>query len=276
MSQPPIPAAAKPQVVVIGSFQRGKSTLINGLIGHPVAEIGDGMATTQDWTRFRASPSNGCVEAVSPAGEVLYTWPNVTAQILKHVDLIDTPGFGTGGPDGLAREAAANEALAKADVVLFMANQTGLGGAAERDVLSQVSQHQTIVITLQNVFVSSSLAKKAAWLALLEKQVADIGVFAWRLHLGNRALSINALQLTEYTDANATATHAVTATGITKKPHNLDTTGIKPLIVFLSGQDPTRLGATDLCHLRSATNNWIHHRTQRLVHHLEIFLKPCL
>lgn len=276
MSQQTTLLEIKPLVVVAGMFQRGKSTLINGLVGHPVAEVGEGLATTHGWTRYRASASAG-IEAVSPTGQVMHSWPNVPANILQHVDLADVPGFGAGGPEGPADEAAADEALAKADIVLYIADQTGLGGDVERTVLKRVSSHQPIVIALQNVFVPCSVAKRAAWLGLLEKQMADNGVFAWRLHSGARALSINALRLAEGSGAIAVdkKNSAVLPVPAEKALHHRPS-GVEQLIAFLIGNDSNSLGAADLTKLRRATVAWATRRNALLTSHLQNLIKPCL
>ncbi len=271
----PLILCPKPLVVVAGTFQRGKSTLINGLIGHAVAEVGEGIATTHGWTRFR-SGQDDCIEAVAPDGHLVHRWNSSSSAILSHVDLADIPGFDAGGSEGVADALAAEEALAQADIVLHVTNQTGLGGETERTVLSRLRANQPIVIALQNVFVRSSASKKAQWLALLEKQLSDIGVHTWCLSSGSRALTINALRLAE-----------VTTTGIgdgisPEEPESQaqiakwrKESGLEPLVDFLYGSDPNGLSAMELCAVRRASESWASQRRASANRLFQSFAKPC-
>jgi tRNA U34 5-carboxymethylaminomethyl modifying GTPase MnmE/TrmE len=265
----------KPLVVVVGTFQRGKSTLINGLIGCAVAEIGHGIATTHDWTRFRASAVGG-VEALAPDGTILYQWPDSPGDILQYIDIADAPGYNAGGLDGAADAATADAALSQADIVLHLTDQTGLGSTAEREVFKQVCQQQAIVIALQNVFVPSSAKKRTEWLTVLEKQLTDIDVQVWRMQSTSRPLSINALHLSQAAgtapvDDDGTRLAASSAQAALLRQQS----GLEPLLHFLSNRDPNRLGASELCHLRLATRTWANKRAALLGHHLETLIKPC-
>ncbi len=263
----------KPLVVVSGTFQRGKSTLINGLIGHAVAEVGEGIATTHGWTRYRSGKQE-CIEAVAPDGKVMHRWENLSAAILRHVDLADSPGFDAGGHEGIADALAAEAALGQADIVLHVTNQTGLGGEIEREVISRVRANQPIVIALQNVFVPSSASKKAQWLAMLEKQLADIGVHTWCLGAGSRALTINALRLAEATGIDGGIRHKETELHVPQATHQ-DESGLEPLIDFLSGSDPHGLSAVELCAGRQAVVAWAAKRKATTSAHLQSFAKSC-
>jgi len=265
----------KPLVVVVGTFQRGKSTLINGLIGCTVAEVGQGIATTHGWTRFRASAVGG-IEAVAPDETVLYRWSETPGDILQHVDIADAPGYNAGGLDGSADAATANAALAQADMVLHLTDQTGLGSTAEREVFKQVCQQQVIVVALQNVFVPCSAKKRTEWLTILDKQLADMDVQVWRMQSNVRPLSINALHLSQAAgtapmDDDGTRLAASSAEAASLRQQS----GLEPLIHFLSNRDPNRLGASELCHLRLATRTWANKRAASLGHHLETLIKPC-
>jgi hypothetical protein len=262
----------KPLVMVAGTFQRGKSTLINGLIGHAVAEVG--IATTHGWTRYRAGAQGG-IEAVSPNGRVLHRWLSAPAPLLQQVDLADIPGFDAGGDQGAADAAVADEALAQADIILHVTNQSGLGGETEREVLRRVRHHQPIVIALQNVFVTCNAAKKAQWLAELEKQLADLGIKTWRLQPHSRALSVNALHLA--TSAGAAAgdeDHSPQSPEEAARQRK--DSGLQPLISFLTTHEAPGLAAVELCKLRRATRIWASERIALLTSHLDNLIKPCL
>ena len=265
----------KPLVVVAGTFQRGKSTLINGLIGHTVAEVGEGIATTHGWTRFR-SGINDCIEALAPDGKVLYRWENSSAAILRHVDLADIPGFDAEGLEGVSDALAAEDALAQADIVLHVTNQTGLGCETERMALGRARVNQPVVIALQNVFLTCSASKRAEWLGLLEKQLSDIGVHTWCLGSGSGALSINALRLFE---ANCAAigegSISKEAEFRAKLAKLRKESGLEPLVEFLSGSDPSGLSAVELCAIRQASEQWLVQRSASANSLLQSLFKSC-
>lgn len=265
----------KPLVVVVGTFQSGKSTLINGLIGCAVAEIGHGIATTHGWTRFRASAVGG-VEAVAPDGTILYRWLDSPGDILQHIDIADAPGYNAGGEQGAVDATTADAALAQADMVLHLTDQTGLGSTGEREVLKRVCSQQGIVITLQNVFTPCSAQKKAEWLTVLDKQLANMDVRVWRMQSNVRPLSVNALRLSQAVGVapiDDDGTHM--AASNPRAAMLYQQSGLEPLIQFLSNTDPNRLGAAELCHLRRATHSWANQRATLVASHLETFIKPC-
>ncbi len=266
---------AKPLVVVTGTFQRGKSTLINGLIGCSVAEVGQGIATTHGWTRFRAGAANS-VEAVAPDGNVMFKWPMSPNGILQHVDIADAPGYNAGGLVGNADAATADAALAQADMVLHLTDQTGLGSTAEREIFKRVCQQPAIVIALQNVFATSSGKKRAEWLAILDKQLTDIDVQVWRMQSNARPLSINALRLSQAAGTSALDDDDKRTTEASAEAALLrQQSGLEPLIQFLSNLDPNRLGAVELCQLHRATRTWANQRSVLLESHLQSLVKPC-
>jgi len=265
----------KPLVVVVGTFQRGKSTLINGLIGCAVAEVGQGIATTHYWTRFRAGAAGG-VEALAPDGTILYRWLDSPGDILQHIDIADAPGYNAGGEQGAVDAAIADAVLAQADIVLHLTDQTGLGSTGEREVLKRVCNQQAIVIALQNVFTPCSAQKKTEWLTVLDKQLADMEVRVWRMQLNVRPLSINALRLSQAVGVapiDDDSTHMAASNPKAAILHQQS--GLAPLIQFLSSSDPNRLGAAGLCHLQRATHSWANQRAALVASHLETFIKPC-
>lgn len=102
-----------PRVVVVGRLKAGKSTLVNALIGAPVAETAALEATNVvtvyrdgspsraevlalDGTRHRAALRPGAgIELPIPAAEVAYVDRWLPSAALRELTLIDTPGLST-------------------------------------------------------------------------------------------------------------------------------------------------------------------------------------
>lgn len=84
------------KIAVVGDFQRGKSTLINALLGRDEAEMGHGLSTTHENQAYALSPA---------------------------VTLIDTPGFDANGND----DGTARQAVGEADVLVYVHESKMLG-----------------------------------------------------------------------------------------------------------------------------------------------------
>lgn len=102
-----------PKISVVGCFQNGKSTFINCLLNDLVARPGDGRATTKISTRYRWGEStnvnfrtNQGLQSVSlreylkcinlsqiSEDSAFQAEITLNKQILKKIELIDTPGF---------------------------------------------------------------------------------------------------------------------------------------------------------------------------------------
>jgi hypothetical protein len=195
---------------------------------------------------------------------------------LQYIDIADAPGYNAGGVQGAVDGATADAALAQADMVLHLTDQTGLGSTGEREVLKRVSNQQAIVIALQNIFTPCSAQKKAEWLAVLDKQLADMDVRVWRMQENFRPLSVNALHLSQAVGATPVDDDGTHMAASNPKVALLrQQSGLEPLIQFLSNSDPNRLGAAGLCHLRRATYSWASQRAALVASHLETLVKPC-
>jgi len=135
-----LPDSAPARVAVLGSFNSGKSTLVNGLLGEVISPVGvvpttAGPVVFHYGDVFKAKISvlgktvtftgkdsylNNAGGAKKPFEKIQVEMP---APILKKCTLIDTPGFDT--PDEKAADAAL-AAAAEADLILYLFHQRGL------------------------------------------------------------------------------------------------------------------------------------------------------
>lgn len=105
-------------IAVVGGFQRGKSTLVNCLLGRDAAEMGRGLSTTHKNRDYKLS------EAVT---------------------IIDTPGFNANGED----DGTAAAAIDAANVVIYVHESKSLGETCA-DVFKRVREQRTQMIFLLN------------------------------------------------------------------------------------------------------------------------------
>lgn len=131
---------AKPCVAVLGSFNSGKSTLVNGLLGAEVSPVGvvpttNCLISFDHGHKFRARYT-GTKQNLSfqhmdqlrsflwsglntPAGRVAIEHPSL---LLKKCRLVDTPGIDGSCNAGLLAEQAATEA----DQIIYLFHQRGM------------------------------------------------------------------------------------------------------------------------------------------------------
>lgn len=105
-------------IAVVGDFQRGKSSLINALLGRNAAEMGRGLSTTHE---------------------------NKIFELSKAVSIIDTPGFNADGQD----DGTAASAIDMADVVVYVHESKALGETCA-DVFKRVRDNGRQMIFLLN------------------------------------------------------------------------------------------------------------------------------
>ena len=122
-------APAKPEILVVGEFSAGKSSLINALLGEPLLPVGI-AETTAAVCRVRYGLTAARVQDDNGDGSV-YEHPN---RLLKRLDLVDTPGANTPITTHrlLASEAAAEQPVwlyvTRADQCLKMSELAWLRG----------------------------------------------------------------------------------------------------------------------------------------------------
>ncbi|MGI8762590.1 MAG: dynamin family protein [Ilumatobacteraceae bacterium] len=162
-------------VVVVGEAKRGKSSLVNALLGQPGLSPVDADLATGTYIRFtKGDPPTMLVSPVADREpftadlDELARWASVDAPcpvrridialdapVLEVVDLVDTPGVG-----GLisAHTESTLQALVSATVLLFVVDASAPMSAPERRFLQLASERIDVV-----VFVMTKIDAYRAW-----------------------------------------------------------------------------------------------------------------
>ncbi|WP_190819999.1 dynamin family protein [Saccharopolyspora pogona] len=160
-----------PSVVVVGETNRGKSSLVNALLGHPGLSPVDADVATATYLQFTHGeqwaahacypgqqepvpfdlvqlPSWAGVGRDLPDGQLPPRYVQITAPIetLARVTVVDTPGVG--GLDALHGELAM-EAAASATALLFVVDASAPFTRGELEFLQKVAERvETVVFAL--------------------------------------------------------------------------------------------------------------------------------
>jgi hypothetical protein len=158
----------RPSIVIVGETKRGKSSLINMLIGVPNLSPVDAAVATSSFLEFRYSTTHGARaylpgrdEPVPLSHGDLRDWGTVlgrlpdglrpprrievhhSAPLLQYLTLIDTPGVG--GLDPLHAEIAL-DAVDRATALLFVVDSSAPFSKPELDFLIQASKRVNFVL----------------------------------------------------------------------------------------------------------------------------------
>ncbi len=137
-------------IAAFGMVSRGKSALLNALLGQEVFETGATHGTTRDrqaaqWERRRETIADQTVESVTAAGVTDEDKPG-SASRGAAIELIDTPGINEIGGEERARLA---ESLARrADLILFVVSGDML--RPEHEALAELRELQKPIILVFN------------------------------------------------------------------------------------------------------------------------------
>ena len=143
-------------ISVVGGFQRGKSSLVNALLGRDAAEMGRGLSTTHKNFQYSLSPA---------------------------VSIIDTPGFDANGED----DGTAASAIDKANVVVYVHESKSLGETCA-DVFKQVREQGKQMIFLLNCrnFEKWSPSENHDIVATIEAELETKGLKSFIVPLNDR------------------------------------------------------------------------------------------
>jgi predicted GTPase len=186
-----------PSVVVVGETNRGKSSLVNALIGCPGLSPVDAEVATATYLVFGHSPqweARACypgqlapvpidltelIRWVSaahdlPAGELppRYVEVDGPAELLDQLSIVDTPGVG--GLDSMHGELA-REAAASATALLFVVDASAPFTSGELNFLAGVGERVETVL-----FALSKVDQYRGWRQVLEANLALLAEHAPR------------------------------------------------------------------------------------------------
>ncbi|MEV6302071.1 dynamin family protein [Actinoplanes sp. NPDC051861] len=177
----------RPSVVVVGETKRGKSSLVNALLGVPGLSPVDAAVATAAYLSFvpgeqfsaRAWLSGGAEVAVDDLAEwatgrqrarrIEVTHP---APLLRYLSLLDTPGAGGLDP---AHAAIALDAVRRATALLFVADASAPLSQPELDFLAAATERVDAV-----VFALTKIDAYPQWRAIAEDNRALLQAHAPR------------------------------------------------------------------------------------------------
>jgi cellulose synthase operon protein C len=181
------------RVAVMGEFNAGKSTFVNALVGADIAPTGV-LPTTATLHHVVFSPDpfariiveGGPERVVSPErlrgalDEVHRSGAAVTRvtvglplERLRHIELIDTPGFNA---PNIAHAASAREALAEVHLSLWLLDASQAWKETERVVLAEVKAQGVPVQFIVNKLDRIQEAERPAVLAYVREKLGETGL----------------------------------------------------------------------------------------------------
>lgn len=151
-------------IAVVGDFQRGKSTLVNALLGLDSATMGQGLSTTHENTAYALS---------------------------SDVSIIDTPGFDANNED----DGTAAAAVDMANIIMYVHESKALGDSGT-SVFKQVREQGKRIVFILNClnFAKWSPNENADIVATIEAELDAKGFLPSVLPVaGQIVLPINVL-----------------------------------------------------------------------------------
>jgi signal recognition particle receptor subunit beta len=189
---------SRPKVAIVGTFQVGKSTLMNCLLADDVVDMGDGLPTTHVVSAWRhGSPEvarlyHGGQREPLPmdlaeyrrhdgaTGKAFMSLDRVEfvmdRECLRQVDILDTPGLNAAGAEGEREKKLTIAAVGEADACLVVVKNQQLS-QSEHDLIQQVEATGKPYAVVMNCFDNDPGTSEAVRKVrkVVDAQLASVG-----------------------------------------------------------------------------------------------------
>ncbi|MEM5809264.1 MAG: dynamin family protein [Candidatus Aenigmatarchaeota archaeon] len=152
-------------IVFVGEFNRGKSSIINALLGAELMEVRNDPTTSAIYI-IEYSDTNKGEDQISPYLRKI----GYNSSLLKDIRIVDTPGIRSLKSE---HEKILKEYLAKADMVFFVMDVNQPLTKDEMELIKKIREHRSKIVILLNKIDKAKEIEIQQAVAHIEKHIPE-------------------------------------------------------------------------------------------------------